>query len=183
MWKRLLLIPAVCLGLLAAVSGCSHYRAATTLRSNNLRVYDGPAKGISEVIFLGCLAGDLEIAEVDGSPLQEIRTSYGYQGEYSYLELLPGTHSVRVVGSTFDSQQKRFHTDLTVDIASFTHATTGESTLKFSAEAGHVYLIDAKTEKQEKRADTTTSGYIIRIFIKDVQTKQIIVEDRRAIVK
>jgi hypothetical protein len=183
MRKRTLLAFVVCLWFLATASGCSHYRAATTLRSNNLRAYAGPVLQKGEVGYLACLASDLEIAEVDGKPLKEIQAEYGYEGEYSYVELLPGPHSVQVVGSTFTTTQRRFHTDFTVDIASYTRATTGESTLRFTVEAGHVYLIETKIEKVDKAGDAGRASHILRIFIKDAQTKQIITEDKREIIR
>jgi hypothetical protein len=169
--------------LLLAAAACSHYRAATTLRSNNLRAYDGPLRDKSEVGFLGCSSSDLEIAEVDGRPLAQIRTEAGFDGRYSYLELTPGLHSVKVVGSTFDTTQKRFHTNLTIDIASFTQATTGESSLEFNLEAGHVYLLDTKIEKLAQTKEPGKVSHILRILIRDVQSQQIVAEDRREIYK
>jgi hypothetical protein len=183
MQKRLLLTSVICLWLLAGATACSHYRAATSLRSSNLRVYEGTAREKGEVGYLKCSASELEIAEVDGRPLKELQAKYGDGGEYSYLELLPGQHSVKVAGSSFDTSQKRFHTDFTIDIASYTHATTGESTLKFTVEAGHVYLIDSEIEKADKVADAGSASHVFRIFIKDAQTKRIIAEDKREIVR
>jgi len=183
MRDRSLRILALCLCLLAAASACSHYRAATTLRSSNLRAYDGPARDKSEVGYLKCISLDLEIAAVDRKPIKVILAEAGFEGNYSYLELLPGPHSVRVVGTTFDTTQKRFHTNLTVDIASFTHVTTGESILEFGMEAGHVYLIDGRMEKLGKAEEEGKASHVFRIFVKDAQTGQIITEDRREIIK
>ncbi len=183
MRKRLLLTSVISLWLLAGATACSHYRAATTLRSSNLRVYEGTAREKGEVGYLKCSASELEIAEVDGRLLKELQAQYGDGGEYSYLELLPGHHRVLVKGRTFDTTQRRFHTDLTVDIASYTHATTGESTLKFTVEAGHVYLIDTEIEKVDGVPDAGSASHILRIFIKDAQTKRIIAEDKREIVR
>jgi hypothetical protein len=181
--KRLLITSAFCLWVLAGASACSHYRAATSLRSGNLRIYDGPARQKDAVGFLKCSADDLEIAGVDGRPLEEIRKKAGFVGEYGYLELLPGPHSIRVVGRTFDTTQKRFHTDLTVDIASFTKVTTGESTLEFTVEAGRVYLIGTKIEKLADPGDTAKASHLLRIFIKDAQSGQTVTEDTREIIR
>jgi hypothetical protein len=172
---------ALCFLLFAAA--CSHYRAATTLRSNNLRAYDGPARDKGEVGFLGCSAGDLEIAEVDGRPVAKIRAEAGFEGEYSYLELAPGLHRIRIVGTTFDTTQKRFHTNLTIDIASFTHATTGESSLDLKVKAGRVYLIETKIEKLDRAEESGKADHILRILIRDVQSKEIVAEDRHEIIK
>ena len=174
---------AVALCLLLTAAACSHYRAATTLRSNNLRAYDGPTRDKAEVGYLGGSAADLETAEVDGRPVAKIRAEAGFEGEYSYLELTPGPHSVKVVGTTFDTTQKRFHTNLTIDIASFTHATTGESSLDFKIDAGHVYLIETKIEKLEQAEEWGKAAHVLRIMIRDVQSKKIIAEDRREIFK
>jgi len=183
MRKRLFFARAPALCLLLTAAACSHYRVATTLRSNNLRGYDGPTRDKAEVGFLGCSASDLAIAEVDGKTVAKIRAESGFEGEYSYLELTPGLHSVKIVGTTFDTTQQRFHTNLTIDIASFTHATTGESSLDFKIDAGRVYLIETKIEKLDQVNESGKAAHIIRILIRDVQSKQIIAEDRREIFK
>jgi len=181
--KHLLLASVFCLWFLSGTSACSHYRAATSLRSSNLRVYEGAAREKGEVGYLKCLASELEIAGIDGRPLKDLQAKYGDEGEYSYLELLPGPHSVKVVGSSFDTTQKGFHTDLTVDIASYTVVNTGESTLSFTVEAGHVYLIDTKMEKIRDSGETGEVSHQLRIFIMDAQTRQVITEDKREIIR
>ena len=44
MRNRMFLARAAVLCLLLTAAACSHYRAATTLRSSNLRAYDGPRR-------------------------------------------------------------------------------------------------------------------------------------------
>lgn len=119
-WALLSLISMLCLGAAA----CSRYKIATTLRGSNLRTYDGSLKPMDKPMdsadFLTCAASDLDLAEIDGEPIRQLKVRAGRDGGFSYPELLPGEHTVLVKRSTFDTTHRGFHPDLTVDISSYT---------------------------------------------------------------
>ena len=166
------LLSLACILCLAAPA-CSRYRAATTLRGSNLRAYDGPLKPRDSVGYLGCAADNLEIAGIDGVPLKELKIRSGQDRNFSYVELLPGEHTVLVTGSTFDTTHRGFHPDLTVDISSYTISMGGESELTFEAEPGHVYVIKSRIRKKvTSEEDSDPARHILTIFIEDVQTRE-----------
>lgn len=157
---------------------CSRYKMATLLRTNNLKTYDGAHLPKNEVGYLKCSIRELEIIQLDGKSIKTIKTETGYSGEFSYIELIPGEHVVEVAGSTFTTKHRRMHTNLTVDIASWTVSMRGESSLNFIVEPGHFYLIDMEIKKKKNTEKEKPKGteYAVTLFIKDVTSKQIVCE-------
>ncbi len=149
---------------------------ATLLRSNNLRTYEGRALAKNEVGFLTCAAEAraLEIAEIDGQTVKEIKEAAGYSGGYDFIELLPGVHTIKVVGST--NQSKALPTS---GVTWWTVSLEGEIVLEFTVEPGRVYLVDVEIgKKKEINADKyKDSNRTISIFIRDKKSKKIVSEE------
>ena len=166
----LALVGSLCLCL----SACSRYWSATTLRGGNLRAYEGAQLPPDQVAFLSCAAENLEIAEIDAVPIAELRRRTNHYRNYSYVELLPGEHTILVKGTSFDTTHRGFHPNLTVDIASYSISTGGESDLAVLLEPGHVYVIKSRISKSQPREDPDPAVYLFTIFIQDVQTQRIV---------
>lgn len=166
----LLLLSILYIGMTA----CSRYKVATTLRSNNLKTYSGPIKPKDSVGYLTSTSNELVITEIDGITVKQLKELTKYDGEFSYVELLPGEHTILVGGSTFHTSSRGFHTNLTVDVSSVTRSMQGASKLSFVAEAGHVYVIKSKINRSKEKEDENRSISILTIYIIDVQTGDIV---------
>ena len=155
---------------------CSQYKMATLLRSNNLRTYDGPVLAKNEVGYLTCAteARALEIAEIDGRAVKEIKDAGGHSGDYDFIELLPGAHTIKVVGSTNHSKALP-----TSGVTWWTVSLEGKIVLEFTVEPGHIYLVDIEIgEKKEINTDKyKDSNRTISIFIRDRKSKKIVSEE------
>ena len=173
--KRLswVLLFLVCILLLNMIS-CSRYKVATTLRSNNLKTYSGPLKPKDTVGYLTSASNELAISEIDGTTVKQLKEQTKHEGGFSYVELMPGKHTILVGGSTFHTSSRGFHTNLTVDVSSLTRSTKGSSELSFLVESGHVYVIKSKITKSKKKEDESRSVSILTIYIKDVATGEIV---------
>ena len=162
--------------ILFFVSACSQYRMATLFRSNNLRAYDGQALTKNEVGYLTCAAEAraLEIAEIDGKTVEEIKEAAGYSGDYDFIELLPGVHTAKVIGST--NQSKALPTS---GVTWWTVSLEGKIELEFTVEPGHVYLLDIEIgEKKEINTDKyKDSNRTISIFIRDKKSKRTVSQE------
>jgi hypothetical protein len=154
---------------------CSRYRAATTLRGRNLRTYSGPLRPKDAVGYLTCSASDMEIAAIDSVSIRDMKFKAGFEGAFSYLELLPGEHTVLVRGTYFESSRRGFHTNLTVDVSSLAVSMGGEAELSFEVEPGHVYVIQAKIEGAGSREQARDGESILSISIKDAITGNIVI--------
>jgi hypothetical protein len=169
--------------LFLAVWSCSQYKMATLLRTNNLRAYDGPVLPKDEVGYLSCAteARALEIAEIDGLAVKEIKDAAGYSGDLNFVELLPGMHTIKVVGRT--NSAKAIPTS---GVIWWTVSFEGQVVLEFSVEPGHVYLVDLEV-KEKKGINTDSyqgSNRVISIFIRDGKSKMIVskeVENKKEI--
>jgi hypothetical protein len=169
--------------LFLAVWSCSQYKMATLLRTNNLRAYDGPVLPKDEVGYLSCTteARALEIAEIDGLAVKEIKDAAGYSGDLNFVELLPGMHTIKVVGRT--NSAKAIPTS---GVIWWTVSFEGQVVLEFSVEPGHVYLVDLEV-KEKKGINTDSyqgSNRVISIFIRDGKSKMIVskeVENKKEI--
>jgi len=155
---------------------------ATVLRSNNLRAYDGPYLPKDKVgyLFKTSDARAIQVAEIDGRAIEEIKDAIGYTGESGFIELLPGEHIIKVIGRTDRGRALPFS-----EASWWTVSIEGEWLLKFSVEPGHVYFIDLKMGKATK---VSRSKYapsykkISTVFIKEKKTKKIVsqaVEDKQ----
>lgn len=160
--------------LLFGITSCSRYKVATTLRTNNLKTYTGPLKHKDSVGYLTCASNELTIADVDGITIKKLIEQTKHEGGHSYIELLPGKHTILVGGSTFHTSKRGFHTNLTVDVSSVTSSMQGTSELSFMVEAGHVYVIKSKITKSKKKEDESHSVSILTIYIKDIVTGDIV---------
>lgn len=166
--------PCALLFLLCLLSlagpACSRYRIATTQRNSNLRAYPGPLLPKDSVGFLACANSDLEIAEIDSVPINQLKTRTRYEGSFNYVELLLGEHAVLVKGSTFHTVHRGVHPNLTIDISSHTLSLIGESRLCFVVEPGHVYVINFKITKNQSKEVASPFKNVLTIFVKDVLT-------------
>ncbi|MBN2246321.1 MAG: hypothetical protein JW755_10805 [Candidatus Aminicenantes bacterium] len=160
--------------LLFGITSCSRYKVATTLRMNNLKSYTGPLKPKDTVGYLTSASDELAIAEIDGITISQLQEQTKHEGGFSYVELMPGKHTILVEGSTFHTSRRGFHTNLTVDVSSLTRSTRGSSELSLLVEAGHVYVIKSKITKSKKKEDESRSVSILTIYIKDVVTGDIV---------
>lgn len=160
--------------LLLSLIACSHYKVATTLRSNNLKTYPGPPKPKDSVGYITSASNELAIEEIDGTAVKKLKEQTEHDGGFSYIELLPGVHKVVVGGGTFHTFNRGFHTNLTVDVSSLTRSTKGFSELSLLVEAGHVYVIKSKITKSKKKEDDSRSVSILTIYIKDAVTGDIV---------
>ena len=169
--------------LFLAVWSCSQYKMATLLRTNNLRAYDGPVLPKDEVGYLSCAteARALEIAEIDGLAVKEIKDAAGYSGDLNFVELFPGMHTIKVVGRT--NSAKAIPTS---GVIWWTVSFEGQVVLEFSVEPGHVYLVDLEV-KEKKGINTDSyqgSNRVISIFVRDRKSKMIVskeVENKKEI--
>ena len=152
---------------------CSHYNIATSFRSNNLRAYEGTLLPKNAVGYLFCASNNLKIAKINDTTFEHLKSQNNQEGSFTYIELLPGNHKVVTKGSTFNTSQRGFHTDLTIDISSQTVFMSGESELCFTVEPGHVYVIDGKIMKNKNKG-AAGSSYLFSVFIKDTSTKEIV---------
>lgn len=159
--------------LFLAVWCCSQYKIAILLRTNNLRAYNGPALPKDEVGYLSRAteARALEIAKIDGRAVKEIKDTAGHSGDFNFVELLPGMHTIKVVGRT-DSAKAIPTSGVTWWTVSF----EGQVELEFTVEPGHVYHVDL--EVREKKGITTDrykgSNRVISIFVRDKKSKMIV---------
>ena len=160
--------------LLFGITSCSRYKVATTLRTNNLKTYPGSLKPKDSVGYLTSASNELTISEIDGITVKQLKEQTKHEGEFSYLELLPGEHTILVGGSTFHTSRRGFHTNLTVDVSSVTRSMQGTAELSFMVEAGHVYDIKSKITKSKKKEGESLSVSILTIYIKDVITGDIV---------
>ena len=163
--------------LILAFASCSPFRMATAFRTNNLRMYQGPVLPKGEVGYLirPTNAEALRIVEVDDVTVTEIKKAAGFENEYKAIELLPGKHTVKVIG---ERQQGRATISM---IARWSFEISGEWILEFDAEAGHVYILDLKIGKKKEVVKdgrgyaSEGSYYTIRsVFIADAQTDMIV---------
>jgi hypothetical protein len=167
--KLLFLVPL-------AFTSCAWYETATIIRDNNLKTYDGDRLPKNEVGFL-CKSPEvraLEIFELDGRKIQEIKEATGFTGRSDVLELLPGEHVIRIIGGT-DSGASLPVSDMT----RWSYSIGGEWKMKFSVEPGHVYLLDLKVgarEKRPKEKKAESSYTVSSLFIRDGRTKKIVSE-------
>jgi len=157
--------------LIVSLSSCSHFNVATTLRSNNLRAYEGSPRPKDSVGYLFCASDNLDIIRIDSTTVRQLKSRANQEGSFAYVELLPGAHTIVTKGSTFNTSQRRFHPNQTVDIASQTVFMRGESELSFTVEPGHMYVIDAKITKNKTKG-AASSSHLITIFIKDTSIKE-----------
>jgi|GEM_PF-1792122 len=167
------LFSLVCLLCLAGPA-CSRYKIATAQRNSNLRTYTGPLLPKDSVGYLACPIPDLEIAEIDAVPVKQLKAKTRFEGSFNYIELLPGEHAVLVKGSTYHTTRRGFHTDLTVDISSYTFSLIGESKLCFAVEPGHVYVVNYKITKNQSQEVGRPFSHAITIVIKDVLTGKVV---------
>lgn len=161
-------------GLFLCITACSRYKVATTLRTNNLKTYTGPFKPKDIVGYLTSASNELALSEIDGITVSQLKKQTKHEGGFSYVELMPGEHTILVEGSTFHTSNRGFHTNLTVDVSSLTRSMQGTSELSFLVEAGHVYVIKSKITKSKKKEDESLSVSILTIYIKDVVTGDIV---------
>ena len=164
----------LCALLLLGMNSCSRYKVATTLRTNNLKTYTGPFKPKDKVGYLTSASNELAIAEIDGITVSQLKEQTRHEGGFSYVELLPGKHTILVGGSTFHTSRRGFHTNLTVDVSSLTRSTRGSSELSFLVEAGHVYVIKSKITRSKNKEGESLSVSILTIYIKNVVTGDIV---------
>jgi len=159
--------------LFLAVWSCSQYKMASLLRTNNLRAYNGPVLSKDEVGYLSFSteARALEIAEIDGRAVKEIKDAAGHSGDFSFVELLPGMHTIKVVGRT-DSAKAIPTSGVTWWTVSF----EGQAVLEFSVEPGHFYLVDleVKENKGINKDRYKGSNRVISVFVRDKKSKMIV---------
>ena len=153
------------------LSSCTHHNIATTMRSNNLKTYTGLVRSKDSVGYLFCASRNLVIDTINGLSITQLMAQTHHQGNFTYIELLPGEHSIVVRGQSFHTAKRGFHPNQTVDISSQTVLMRGESELSFVVRPGHVYIVNAQTIKDKtKKADS--SSYILSIYVKDTSTKE-----------
>ncbi|MBD3414996.1 MAG: hypothetical protein GF421_11265 [Candidatus Aminicenantes bacterium] len=155
------------------VSSCSHHNIATTMRSNNLKAYSGPAQPKDSVGYLFCASSNLVIDAIDSTSVSLLKAQTNQQGSFAYIELLPGEHTIFTKGSTFHTSQRGFHPNQTVDISSQTVSMRGESELSFAVKPDHVYILSARIIKN-KNTEANSPTYTLTIYIKDALTKKIV---------
>ncbi len=162
----------VCL-LSFILSSCSHHNIAATMRSNNLKAYPGPARSKDSVGYLYSASSNLVISAIDSLSIPQLKAQTHHQGNFTYIELLPGEHSIVIKGSTFHTSQRGFHPNQTVDMSSQTVSMRGESELSFSVQSGHVYSINSRIIKNKTKGAAGSSN-ILTIYVRDASTKEII---------
>lgn len=159
--------------LFLAVWCCSQYKMATLLRTNNLRAYDGPVLPKDEVGYLSRAteARALEISEIDGRAVKEIKDAAGHSGDFNFAELLPGMHTIKVVGRTESAKAIP-----TSGVTWWTVSFEGQVVLEFTVEPGRVYLVDLEvTERKGINTDRFKgSNRVISIFVRDKKSKMIV---------
>ncbi len=162
--------------ILLVFSSCAWYETATIIRDNNLRTYGGPRLPKTKIGFL-CKTPEvraLKIIELDGRKIQEIKEATGFTGESDVLELLPGEHVIKIMGGTDSGGSLPVS-----DMFQWSHSIGGEWKMRFSVEAGHVYLLDLKVGAGKKKPEERygVSSYTVSsLFIRDGRTKKIISE-------
>ncbi len=155
------------------LTSCSHHNIATTMRSNNLKTYAGPVRSKDSVGYLFCASSNLVLDSIDSFSIPQLKAQTHYQGNFTYIELLPGHHTIVIKGKSFHTAERGFHPNQTVDISSQTVLMRGESELSFVVQPGHVYKVNAHTVKNKTKG-ASGSSYILSIYIKDASTKEII---------
>ena len=132
--------------------------------------YEGPPKQKNELGSLHYGSEEtlaLHIAEIDGKKVIDILEAAGFNSEkdrYSGFYLLPGEHTIKVVGSSYRTPWVR-QTRMSA-------YASGTWWLKFTVEPGHKYLIDYKVLKKIKG----TSKSAISVVVKDSASKKIVSE-------
>ena len=162
----------VCL-LCFILSSCSHHNIATTMRSNNLKTYTGPVRSKDSVGYLFCSSNNLVIDAIDSLSIPQLKAQTHHQGNFTYIELFPGQHSIVIKGQSFHTAKRGFHPNQTVDISSQTVLMRGKSELSFVVQPGHVYIVNAHTIKNKTKG-AASSSHILTIYVKDASTKEII---------
>jgi hypothetical protein len=158
--------------ILLAFTGCSWYQMSIIDRENNLRTYDGPVLSKNEVGFL-CKTPEvhaLEILELDGRKIQEIKETTGSTGRPDVLELLPGKHSIKIIGGTDNGRTLAYR---------WSYSIGGEWKMEFFVEPGHVYLLNLKTGVKERGPEGKniySSRKASTLFTIDARTKKIVSE-------
>ncbi len=158
--------------ILLTFTECSWYQMSTINRGNNLRTYNGPMLSKNKVGFL-CKTPEvhaLEIIELDGGNIQEIKETAGFTGRSDVLELLPGKHAIKIIGGTDNGRTLAYR---------WSYSIGGEWKMEFSVEPGHVYLLCLKTGVKERGAEGKniySSGKVSTLFIRDTKTKKIVSE-------
>lgn len=155
------------------LTSCSHHNIAATMRSNNLKAYPGPARSKDSVGYLYSTSSNLVISAIDSLSIPHLKSRTNHQGNFAYIELLPGDHTIVIKGRTFHSSQRGFHPNQTVDISSHTVLMRGESELSFVVQPGHVYIVNTHTTKNKTKGAAGSSN-ILTIYIKDASTKEIV---------
>jgi hypothetical protein len=167
--KQIFLIKLLFL-ILLAFSECSLYQMSIINQENNLRTYDVPVLSKNEVGFL-CKTPEvraLEIIEIDGRKIQEIKETTGFTGRPDVLELLPGKHAIKIIGGTENGRTLAHR---------WNYAIGGEWSMEFFVEPGHIYLLYLKTgvkEADRKGKNIYSSRKVSTPFIRDKNTKKIV---------
>ena len=175
----LLVIFAVCL----LFTSCARYTVATATRSTNLKTYTGPLLPKTEVGYLTCPIRDIAISAIDGITIERYKKRTGHDVNFSYIELLPREHTIKVKGTSYGSTTKGFHTNLTVDYSSLTVSMHGEADLTFISEAGHVYVIRSKIIRSKDKNEGRSRRPIFSLFVYDDTTKHVVCRVERDIKK
>ncbi len=128
--------------------------------SKDLLVYEGPPIPKKEVGMLGSETTALLFAEIDGRTIAEIKKGANLERNIKLIQLLPGEHTIKIVGTSVGDSQSYL-------------SISGTWLLRFKVEPGHIYNLGY--EKTGTDPTHPMRSYV-SVFIRDADTKEIVSE-------